>query len=78
MPIEAFDQRHPTDSSPVPQDSIQSIHVLDPVARFQNPSNDPFSSSNMTDLPIDIFEADITAFLQGEVPVDVWNGWEWH
>jgi hypothetical protein len=35
------------------------------------------SMTNSISLPVDIFEAELTAFLQGEVPVDAWNNWEW-
>ena len=35
------------------------------------------TSDGMGQLPLDMFEAELTAFLQGEVPADVWGNWEW-
>ena len=43
----------------------------------QEVPTDLSTSDGMGQLPLDMFEAELTAFLQGEVPADVWGNWEW-
>lgn len=49
-------------------------HNLD---MYQQHGSTELSSSNTMGLPIDIFEAELTAFLQGDVPDDIWSSWDW-
>ncbi|KAH7308745.1 hypothetical protein BKA65DRAFT_559625 [Rhexocercosporidium sp. MPI-PUGE-AT-0058] len=35
------------------------------------------TSDSVGNLPLDMFEAELMAFLRGEVPADVWDNWGW-
>ncbi|KAL5317224.1 hypothetical protein ACEPPN_014319 [Leptodophora sp. 'Broadleaf-Isolate-01'] len=43
----------------------------------QDGSADLSTSDGIGQLPLDMFEAELTAFLQGEVPADIWGNWDW-
>ncbi len=44
---------------------------------YQQDGSTELPSSNNAGLPADIFEAELTAFLQGDVPDDIWSSWDW-
>ncbi|KAG4433496.1 hypothetical protein IFR05_011034 [Cadophora sp. M221] len=43
----------------------------------QDGSAELSTSDGIGQLPLDMFEAELAAFLQGEVPADVWGNWDW-
>lgn len=57
-------------------ESEKNAEQEDPSQTYQDASTVLLYSTNIDCVPVDIFEAELTAFLQGEVPVDVWSGWD--
>lgn len=57
------------------EDEILGIDQNETV--YQQDMSSTFSTSDgMGQLPLDMFEAELTAFLQGDVPADVWSNWD--
>lgn len=69
------DLRTDLDKLLVPND-VSSVDQNGNVYQQDVPT-DLLTSDGMGQLPLDMFEAELTAFLQGEVPADVWGNWEW-
>lgn len=63
---------------------LENVEPLNGIASTQNGqiyrdevSADLSISDGIGNMPLDMFEAELTAFLQGEVPADIWGNWDW-